>query len=185
MNSPIIESPHRQGMMRRIVQGGITLFFWGAWFYLMLPLLASLMALVEIELALLTPIAPTEYLRFVVPVVIFVGVVMLGMELWVRYNIFLYRRGNRRRPPGIVYRAALARHFGVSPQELANWHRSAQITVRLTRQGKVRDAEVKRPAPSRPLSAKGRVPEPRRRRGTVPPGRKTAPHHVKFSSSPP
>jgi len=86
MNSPIIESPHRQGMMRRIVQGGITLFFWGVWLYLMLPLLAPLMALAEIEHTLLTPVAPAEYLRFMVPVVIFVGVVMLGMELWVRYK---------------------------------------------------------------------------------------------------
>ena len=167
MSSLIIDSPHRQGTVRRIVQSGITLFFWGVWGYLMLPLAASLMTLVGIELALVASVAPKEYLRFIFPILLFIGVVMLSMELWVRYNIFLYRRGNRRHPPDIVYRTALARHFGVSPRELADWHRSAQMTIRLTEQGKVYDVEVKTPVVGTPRSGKWRIVRSRNKNGVV------------------
>ncbi len=150
MNSLIIESPHRQGVLRRFIQGGITLAFWGIWIYLMLPLLTPLMAMAGIEHALLTSLEPIDYLKYILPILLFVGVLMLSMELWVRYNIFLHRRSPRQERKNIVYRTQLARHFGVPLNELTQWHRSEQITIRLTEQGKIHDIKIN--SPSRPAT---------------------------------
>ncbi len=158
MSSLIIESPHRQGVVRRVFQGGLTLFFWGLWIYLMLPLVAPLVAAAGVEHSLFVSAEPVDYLKFLFPILLFVGVVMLSMELWVIYNIFLHRRNNRQEPFSIVYRSQLASHFGVSPHKLAGWHRSEQMTIRLTEHGKVYDVEVKKASVARSRT---------RRRGTV------------------
>ncbi|GEM_PF-631338 len=152
MSSLIIESPHRQGMVRRIFQGGITLFFWVLWIYLMLPLAAPLMAAAGVENLLFISAEPVNYLKFLFPILLFIGVVMLSMELWVIYNIFLHRRNNRQEPLSIVYQSQLASHFGVSPHLLAGWHRSEQMIIRLTEYGKVYDVEVKKPSVAKPRS---------------------------------
>ncbi len=146
MSSLIIENPRRQGVARRLIQGGITLFFWGLWFYLMLPLLTPLMAMAGIEHLLLANMEPVDYLKFIFPILLFVGLLMLGMDLWVKYNIFLHYRNNRKRPSKkIVYRTQLARHFGVPLHDLTGWHRSEQMMIRMTEHGKIYDVEVKSP----------------------------------------
>ncbi len=142
MSSLIIESSHRQGKVRKFVQGGLTLFFWGVWIYLMLPLMGPLMAIAGLDHSLFGSAEPGSYLKFLFLILLFIGLVMLSMELWVIYNIFLHRRGHRRESLNIVYRTQLARHFGVSPRELADWHRSEQMIVRLTKYGKIYDVEV-------------------------------------------
>lgn len=143
MNSLIIESPHRQGMVRRFIQSAITLLFWGLWFYLMLPLVAPLMAMAGLEHLLLTSMEPINHLIYVVPIMLFVGMLSISMGLWVRYNIFLHHRSNLQERKNIVYRTQLARHFGVSITELTGWHRSEQMTIRLTKHGKIYDVKVK------------------------------------------
>jgi len=146
MSSLIIESPHRQGGVRRFFQSGITLFFWGVWLYLMLPLVAPLMAAAGLEHSLFVSVVSADYLQLVFPILFFVGIVMLIMELWVVYNIFLHRRRRQRDSLSIVYQNELASHFGVSSNKLAGWHRSGQMTIWLTEQGGIHDVKTEEPS---------------------------------------
>ncbi len=146
MSSLIIESPHRQGGMRRFIQSGITLFFWGVWIYLMLPLIAPLIAAAGLEHSLFVSAVSADHLQLVFPILFFIGVVMLIMELWVVYNIFLHRRRSRRDPLSIVYQNDLASHFGVSSNKLAGWHRSGQMTIWLTEHGGIHDVRMEKPS---------------------------------------
>ncbi len=146
MNSLIIENSRRQGPVRMLVQGGLTLFFWCFWIYLMLPLAAPLASLMGLEFPWLASATSTEYLWLIFPILFFAGIVMLGMELWVIYNMFLDRRSKRQEQLGVVYRNELARHFGVGADELENWHCSGQMIIRLTEEGDVSDVEVRKPS---------------------------------------
>ncbi len=145
MSSLIIESPHRQGMVRKFVQGGLTLFFWGLWIYLMLPLAAPLMALVGLKFSLFASATHTEHIWFIFPIMLFSAMAMLGMQLWVIYNIFLHHRRNQQARLSSVCQNELASHFGVAADDLADWHSSGQMTIRLTEQGDVHDVEVNQP----------------------------------------
>jgi len=158
MSSLIIENPHRQGLVRRFIQGAITLAFWGIWLYLMLPLLTPLIAMAGIEHALLSSLEPIDYLRYILPIILFVGALMLGMELWVRYNIFLHRRSHRQKRKKTVYRTQIAKHFDVPLNDLTGWHHSGRMIIRMTEHGKVYDVEVKPPLKSPvPLDRRNRT----------------------------
>ncbi len=160
MSSLIIESPHRQGMVRRLVQGLITLFFWGLWLYLLSPLIAPLMVAMGLDHAVFVYAKPVDYPKFISPILLFIAVIIFSMELWVRYNVFLYRRSKWQNTLNVVYRNQLAQHFGVSSNELAGWHRSERLTIRLTECGKIFNVEVNK-SPEVP------VPKPPKNKQTV------------------
>ncbi len=137
MNALIIESPGRQGIMRRLVQGLITLGFWGLLVYLLLPLFMPL--LVAAGIVAETPVAggAGSGAEIFYVLMLLVGGAMFGFGLWAEYNALLHRHRERKAPAPLraICEQELANHFNVNPVELADWQRSGQLTIRLTEQG--------------------------------------------------
>ncbi|HHH47872.1 MAG TPA: poly-beta-1,6-N-acetyl-D-glucosamine biosynthesis protein PgaD [Gammaproteobacteria bacterium] len=132
----IIESPQRQGGVRRVVQGTLTLGLWLLWLYLMLPVFEPLLALAGIDLSAMGMAAKVVDVGIFVLVLALVGAVMLGFWLWARYNTLLHRfRRAGKEECASVGRDELADSFGICPLALTDWHGSGQLVIRLTEQG--------------------------------------------------
>ncbi|MCF6211848.1 MAG: poly-beta-1,6-N-acetyl-D-glucosamine biosynthesis protein PgaD [Gammaproteobacteria bacterium] len=142
-SSLIIENPHCQGKVRRLVQGAVTLMLWLLWFYLLLPVFEPVLTLAGIDLSVIGVAARHVNFEILVLGPLLVGVVVLGFWLWVRYNILLHRfRADRQNSCNTVGRSELADSFGICPLALTDWHSSDQLLIRLTEQGGIRSVEA-------------------------------------------
>ncbi len=146
MKTVIIDSPHRQGMPRRIAQGVMTLGLWLAWFYLLLPAFAPALASAGVDLSAIGLPTQAVGMGLFAATVALVGLASLGFWLWGRYNARLYRRrGGRQDGQAYVGQDELAGYFRVCPRELAAWQASKQMVVHLTEKGGISCIDAKEP----------------------------------------
>lgn len=139
MNNLIIENSRKQGPLRRISQGGITLIFWALWLYFLAPLFAPITNAVGIQLPISNQIdLESLTLRLVNSVLIVIVVLAIWSELWGRYNVYLHKRRKQRIPTLSVGLTALAKHFQVHPRELALWQRTQLLMIHLNDKGIIR-----------------------------------------------
>jgi len=142
-NSLIIENPSRQGRVRRLVQGVMTLMLWLLWFYLLLPVFKPVLALAGVDLSTIGVVAREVNFEIFSLGLLLVGTVVLGFWLWARYNTLLYRfRTGGQNQCGSVGRNELADSFGICPLALTDWHGSEQLLIRLTDKGGICSVEA-------------------------------------------
>ena len=139
----IIESPQRQGGVRRVVQGTLTLGLWLLWLYLVLPVFEPLLRLAGIDLSAMGMVAKVVEIETFALALALVGALLLGFWLWARYNTLLhrFRRTDKEQCVG-VGRNELADSFGICPLALIDWHGSGQLVIRLTEQGGIYSVEA-------------------------------------------
>ena len=142
-HSLIIENPRRQGTVRRLVQGTMTLVLWLLWFYLLLPAFEPVLALAGVDLSIIGVEAKKVDFEVFLSGLLLVGAVVLSFWLWVRYNTLLCRcRVDGQDPCNSVGRSELADSFGICPLALTDWHSADQLLIRLTEQGGIRSVKA-------------------------------------------
>ncbi len=141
MNTLIIQNPRSQGMLRRFTQSSLTLALWLLWFYLLLPALSPVLAWVGVDLPIIN--FREMNLKVFIVMLLSIAVIIVSFLLWIEYNILLYRHtDNGKKKSNIIHHHELARYFKVNPNNLANWHRSEQLTIQLTEQGNIHRIKV-------------------------------------------
>lgn len=142
-NSLIIDSPERQGRVRQVLQGALTLVMWLLWFYLLLPVFKPALAMIGVDLLTLGVVVKTVELQPFALALLLVGTVMLIFWLWAHYNVFLHRfHAGAKALENSVDHRELADSFGICPQALSGWQRSGQLVIRHTEQGDICSVEV-------------------------------------------
>jgi len=142
MNNLIIENTSKQGLWRRISQGGITLFLWATWLYLIAPLLLPVANAVGIQLPLSDTVNVETIVILLSTVLIVIAVLIIWSELWARYNTFLHRREKINTTFLKIGIAALAKHFNVHPSELAIWQQTQLLIIHTSDHGVIRRVNV-------------------------------------------
>ena len=142
-NSLVINSPERQGLVRRVVQGSLTLMLWALWFYLLLPVFEPALAMAGVDLAAQGLAVKTVELEPFAMTLLLMGTVMVSFWLWARYNILLHRfRAGVQGQHDSVGHDELADSFGICPLALSSWQRSEQLVIRHTEQGGICSVEA-------------------------------------------
>lgn len=156
INPLIIENSHLQGPLRKISQRLMTLLLWMFWFYLMLPMFGFSPSASEALIPFITPL-DTEV---IIGLAAIVGLIIVGlglwMGLWAQYNIFLHRFKQHNRCADVVRSSSVAKHFHVSPVDLAVWQREKQLLIKCSEQGSVQNVMICESRWGHPLACSGR-----------------------------
>lgn len=125
-----------QRMASSVLETVVTLIFWGAWVYLVTPLLSLVLWLAGVYLFIDRMVLMGGYQSFVadleklgLPIVVMVG----GYFLWVGWNWWRFNRIDRRvtaAPPVTTEQIAYA--FGISPAVVGQVRRARRLSVFFT-----------------------------------------------------
>ena len=137
MSTLIIQSPHNQGTLRKYTQSSITAVLWALWIYLLLPILAPLLLLIDHDIQTIRHIENSLNIKQFIAILPFIIMIALGYWLWSKYNTLLYFYRNKKGQGKSIHPHKLSNYFSVSPKEQACWQQLKQMTVKLTEQGDI------------------------------------------------
>jgi len=145
LKSPLIERPDLQSVQQRTLYGGLTLAFWGLWFYLWLPLIALLAWLLGLQQAYKYMVVLDGY-QAVIRLMGVYGLVILllggSLVLWAVYNIIRFRGVQRRTEAKPVTPQEIGLYFEQDPSAVASWQTERSLYVTHNQYGHINQVEV-------------------------------------------
>lgn len=141
----IIYRPDLLSARHRVMFSGITLFAWGIWAYLFLPLISALAWWVGMETFASYMLDPDDRGYFVTLTIYLIVIAGAGLVIiaWSRYNQLRFQGQDRRGAMPPVSNDMIQARFRVDRETLEQIHASKVMVLDLDADGRIREVTTK------------------------------------------
>ncbi len=148
MKSPIIENPSLQTLRQRFTSSFLTFLFWVFWIYLWLPLVSLLAWGVGVDLFYQELIAESGYktiLKMMFWYIIAISTTAVIFIAWAVYNLFRFRKKDRRKEAKVVGTIDLAHYFKIDERQVKKFQKSKYLVIHHDEEGNIKSIENQNP----------------------------------------